>query len=229
VANDLYAIAPAKVRVVFQLDTDPDTGAFDPTGYPVEVDLEDARPDGFAKPGCFSGYKTFHSAAVAANAFAPGETPANADALKALAKQVARDYYGWLLARADARYEGCCPWFHEGCAETIEYEHTLDRISTRVLRGPYLDHLEDLLHQAEGVIGSGSGSGSGSGPAGTVPVWLVTNVCPVFDDEGGSGSGSGGGGGASTGRYIRVGDPAGGNLGGNYPNPTLRRVDGGTF
>lgn len=66
--------------------------------------------------------------------------------------------------------------------------------------------------------------GSGSGPS--VPVWLVTNVCPVFDDEVGSGSGTGG---AGTGNYIRVGDPVSGDLAGVFPDLTLPRVRGGTF
>jgi hypothetical protein len=91
--------------------------------------------------------------------------------LEALAEAIARDYYLWQLGESCAVYEGVTPWEMEGHSECVEFEHTIDRVATRVERGPWLTHYDDLLHHGTGTS------------RGLKRVWVVTNVCPEFETD----------------------------------------------
>jgi len=68
--------------------------------------------------------------------------PSDASTHTAYARRLARDWYLWRLARAEARYEGILPWLMEGHTQVVEFEHGAEILSTRVYRGPFLDHEE---------------------------------------------------------------------------------------
>lgn len=146
--NDLDKLVPANVSVLFPRNID-GTDQGKEVEYQVQVSLESLQLPEFSQVTPITGtLKTFHSTC-------PGyvnettETPRNLEDLTFLAERIATDYYYWLLGRADARYEGVNLWTPDGHAELIEWEHASDRISTRVHRGPYQDHLEDLFHTIE--------------------------------------------------------------------------------
>lgn len=147
--HDLPTILPDSVTVVFPLIINDLPQA---SGYAYVITLASlSLSDLPANTPTFTGTKVFKSSAVA-SATTVGGTPTNNTELQALAEQIATDWYRYQVARLDVRYEGVIEWIMEGLTEAVEYEHVFDRISTRVYRGPYLDHIEDLFHL--GTFGS---------------------------------------------------------------------------
>lgn len=88
----------------------------------------------------FLGEKPFRSSAQAGN----DPTPDNQSELDALALALATDYYKHRAGRVDQRFEGAQAWTPEGLTWEIEYEHRLDRLSTRVCRGPSIEFVEGI-------------------------------------------------------------------------------------
>lgn len=157
--HDTKVLVPERVRVAFLRETDgvPGERTALPLGrnprvidarkagspYSVDTTLTSRAIAEYGGVQGFSGVKAFWSTARARYA---GATLLNESELASLAQRVATDWYLWQLGRAHARYEGVAVWDMEGHAETVEFDHLEGRLSTRVSRGPFLDHLEDLHH-----------------------------------------------------------------------------------
>ncbi len=133
---DDVTVLPASVEVVYPVN---DSGVAAGTiAYPVTL-ASLLLPD-FAGITGFAGTKTFHCSAVALGT----GTPTNDADLTALAEQIATDFYRWQCGRLDLRLVGYPVWTITGLDDHVEYQHDGD-CATRIVRGPWLDHLEDLL------------------------------------------------------------------------------------
>ncbi len=106
----------------------------------------------------------------------------NQDELELLTKQIATDYYGWLVQQYDIAYSGVLPWTPNGFDDYVLYEinvrnryqGTLDGIVdgdyvaiTRVRSLPYNFGLREQLHQFPGPGSSSSSSSISSGSSST--------------------------------------------------------------
>lgn len=136
--NDLACAVPRSVVVIFEQSTD--GGLTTTVVDAITVTLASLGLQQFLGTAGFAGSKVLHSTSS-------GEA-LDSDERTALAQRLARDWYLFALGRAEARYEGVFAWDMEGHSDCVEFEYVPDRVSTRVLRGPYLDHLEDVLHTA---------------------------------------------------------------------------------
>jgi len=151
---DQRTALPASVTVVFPRQ-DEGAPSGDPTAYTVTLaSLGLATVP--APPPTFTGTKVLWSSAVAY--WEAGEVAATNDTeLQTLAERMASDWYSWRLAPYDLTYQGWVPWACDGAHDVI-LDHTTERQQTRVMRGPWLEHVEHSLHS--GTYGSSPPGGS---------------------------------------------------------------------
>lgn len=152
-ANDLPYPVPASVTVVFPRVI---AGTVQAHPYPVVVTLSGLALGVYGSTVGFAGTKTVWASPRALDN--GGGTISNSSSLASYAARAASDWYLWQLGKAESRYEGVLSWVMEGHTEVVEFEHTIDRISTRTLRGPWLDHFEGEWTPP----GSGGGDGGGA-------------------------------------------------------------------
>lgn len=167
-SGDSAALLPREVVVVFPRadcvanELVPVEGEF----HAVSVTLNDLAASGTAGVQGFDGAKVFHSPAWA--------TPQSLTLLRALAEQIARDYYLYQLGRLDLSLAGFRGWTLTGYDDALHLVHgpgDTGDCRTRVTRAPFNETAEEM-HQGNDpevscpAEGSGSGSGSGSGAGG---------------------------------------------------------------
>jgi hypothetical protein len=148
--TDLNTILPSSVTVTFP-------GQGGPT-WIEQVTLTSLSLSEMGTAAGFNGTKTLRTS-LAATYTPPATIPTNEATLLALAKQAASDWYRWMAEGIDACYSGCVPWVFDGIVALAEYVADANRVTTRVERGPYLDHSQTLL------IGNYFGPGKGCQPA----------------------------------------------------------------
>jgi hypothetical protein len=141
--NDLTAIAPTKISVVF-----PDTAGAAPT-------VKDNTLATLALPefGAVAGNGDAH--AIHSSVIATGSNGAQ---LTTLATQASTDWYRWQLGLVDERLIGAGLWVPEGLHD-LEWsagENETNCVSLRVFRWSWNDVTTDMLQ-----YGSGGGGGSG--------------------------------------------------------------------
>jgi hypothetical protein len=123
--NDLPGLAPAAVVVCF-----PDLSAGAPAAAPFAetVTLASLALAEYANTTAHSGQKVIRSTAAYGGS--------NGAELLALAQQVARDWYGWRLARQWVRFVGLDPYAPEALSDHVEWVTREGCSSTWVRRGP---------------------------------------------------------------------------------------------
>ncbi len=145
----------------------------------------------------FTGSKLLRSGQVAA--FDKNGVLTNQAQISALAVQAATDWYRWNLHGVDARYQGIVPWIIDGMVDLVEWEHTDERVSTRVQRGPWMDSFDPiLLPSCQGVTKTFLTSAVCNPTTGQIVTTTDTiTYCPA-----GSGSAGGGGTGGVVGHEL---------------------------
>ncbi len=133
---DDVAVLPESVEVIYKVS---DSGV-DAGEIAYAVTLASLLLDDFAGVTGFPGVKTFHCSAVALGT----GTPTNDAELTALTAQIATDFYRWQCGRLDLRLVGYPGWTLTGLDDCAIYDHQGD-CATRISRGPWFDHLEELL------------------------------------------------------------------------------------
>ncbi len=151
---DDVAALPASVEVIYPVQRcGVDSGTI---SYNVTL-ASLALADFAGVSGSSGNTKTFHASAVAGQQ--PTVSPPYNDAeLQTLTEAIARDFYRHQVGRLDLRLVGYPAWTITGLDDHLEYQHDMD-CGLRVVRGPWLDHLEELLYY----------STYGSAPAVVVP------------------------------------------------------------
>jgi hypothetical protein len=142
---DDAAVLPDSVEIVFPVEV---SGVSSGTiAYNVPL-TSLALPD-FSGVTGFVGTKCFHSSAVAVGT----GTPSNNAELQALADQIATDFYRYACGRLDLRLVGYPAWTLTGLEDHAEYQHQGD-CGLRIVRGPWLDHLEEMGFWSTGGSGT---------------------------------------------------------------------------
>jgi hypothetical protein len=176
VPGDWPAALPRSVKLVSVKTVDGSTqeseDAITRGVHTVEVTLASTSVGASYAPSVtgFSGSKVFYTSAVANYADSESESPVNDSEMSGLAARLAEDWYTWQLGRAEAAYEGCVGWAPEGHVDEAHFEYTYGRVATRITRGPWKDHLEDLHHWSSFSVDD------------TLSALVVTNVCPEFTE-----------------------------------------------
>lgn len=148
------AVLPAAVEIIYPVRRcGVDAGTI---SYNVQL-TSLALPDFAGVLGFLGGTKTFHATAVAGQQ--PTISPPYNDAeLQTLSEQIATDFYRQQVGQLDLRLVGYPAWVLTGLDDHAEYSHDAD-CGLRVVRGPWLDHLDELLYW----------STYGSSPSETIP------------------------------------------------------------
>ena len=146
--TDQRSLLPTSVTVLFPRQ-DSGVPAASPTAYTVTLAslglAESASP-----LATFVGSHVIWSSCVAY--WTGGGSADNNTELQALANQMATDWYRWQLAPYDLALQGMVPWSPDGGHDLIFQHNGQNHCETRVVRGPWLDHLDQLL--AKGTYGS---------------------------------------------------------------------------
>lgn len=156
--SDSVAILPKKVRVTFPKIKD---GTATGTLYVIDVKLTDLTD--FAALIGFDGEKTFHDTALACFS-GNNADPSNLLTLTRLANIIARDYYRHVVGgQHDVVYVGIRDWQPEALTDCIEWVYQYDDVHTRVMREPWNQGVEELLHR-DITCSPGGGYAYGYGP-----------------------------------------------------------------
>lgn len=127
--NDLAGRVPASVTVTFPKTVD-DVASDEP--YTIAKTLVSLTLPTYGQTKGHPGTKTLANLTAA-----PFEgmdvTPTNETDLQALATQAAKDFYGWQLAKVNARYDGIHPWPVDAFSD-LEWSSLPGGASTRVQR-----------------------------------------------------------------------------------------------
>jgi hypothetical protein len=91
--------------------------------------------------------KVFHESALA-NYSGPssGDTWINSTECDALALQFATDWYRWQRSWIDIKLNGIVDWAPNAFCDVIVWTFRRDEVSTRIIRAPYNDRTEELMH-----------------------------------------------------------------------------------
>jgi hypothetical protein len=126
--------------------------------FVVDVPLASGGPLASGVSGQVNDY-TIHTTAKAlysgeAQAVSGGN-PVNLSGVRALARQIAEDYYGWQLGAAlDEVYPGTFSWTMEGFHDIIwTYSERLRLASTRAVRSEWNQTIREMQHSAPALSG----------------------------------------------------------------------------
>ena len=145
---DLNLVLPQSVTVVFPRT---DSGVPAPTNPTAIVEtLSSLTLPELGTPTGFAGTKVWSSQIVANYISGVLQNPTD---YPALAEQAATDWYRWQASGVDCCYSGTVPWVMDGMAALVEFVASGMQVTTRVQRGPWLDHLGDVAVPA-GAPGS---------------------------------------------------------------------------
>jgi len=139
-ALDTPGLLPKKVTVAFPLTED---GSPTTELWPVDVNFTDLTLPELSCSATNQGTKTFRDTQEAI--FTQGVW-SNQSTLQNLANQIALDWYRYQSAWVEARFPGIVAWAPEGLSDAIEWIYREDELATRVLRPPWNDMTEELMH-----------------------------------------------------------------------------------